>query len=136
MLALTYIWPPTLTKLAILVLYHRINPAGWFRVGVYLAAFGLVAYTAVFTGLFCGPCNPLTTGSGQCLNNIAVAQAVLNITTDGILILLPIPMIRALNMPAKQKMIVGGILALGSGCVLSLSSLLSFRRSSSDEKRR
>ena len=113
-MALTYIWPPTLTKLAILVLYHRIIPNKIFRLFIYAVALSLVVYTVVFTALFSGPCNPQSTGSGACLNNIAVAQAVLNIVTDGVLIVLPIPMIHHLNMPLKQRITVGAILALGS----------------------
>lgn len=116
-MALTYIWPPTLTKLAILVLYHRINPALGFRICLYFVAFALVSSTVVFTALFSGPCNPLATGSGTCLNNIAIAQAVINIVTDGAIILLPIPTIRQLKMPIKQKITVGALLVLGSGLV-------------------
>lgn len=116
-MALTYIWPPTLTKLAILVLYHRINPDLGFRICIYLVAVALVASTIVFTVLFSGPCNPLATGSGVCLNNIAIAQAVINIFTDGCIILLPIPTIHQLKMPLKQKITVGALLILGSGLV-------------------
>lgn len=124
-LALTYIWPPTLTKLAILVLYWRINPSYVFRGCVLATAAALVGYTAVFTALFGGPCNPLATGSGACLNNIAVAQAVLNIVTDAVIIALPIPVIHRLNMPLKQRIQVGIILALGSAYV-SLPPLTPF----------
>lgn len=116
-MALTYIWPPTLTKLAILVLYHRINPALGFRSCVYALALALFASTLVFTVLFSGPCNPLSTGSGVCLNNIAIAQAVINIVTDGAIILLPIPTIMQLKLPLKQKLTVGSLLVLGSGSV-------------------
>lgn len=118
-MALTYIWPPTLTKLAILVLYHRINPALSFRICLYTVAFALVASTVVFTALFSGPCNPLATGSGTCLNNIAIAQAVINIVTDAAIILLPIPTIQQLKMPIKQKITVGALLVLGSGVIIA-----------------
>jgi hypothetical protein len=115
-LALTYIWPPTLTKLSILVLYWRISPNKIFRVCIAVTAVVLIGYTVTFTVLFSGPCNPLlgTPESAVCLNNIAVAQAVLNITTDGVIIFLPIPTIHSLHMPLKQRITVGGILALGS----------------------
>jgi len=76
-----------------------------------------------FTVLFSGPCNPLlgTPESLLCLNNIAVSQAVLNIVTDGVIILLPIPTIHALHMPLKQRITVGCILALGSAaCIASI----------------
>ncbi|OIW26918.1 hypothetical protein CONLIGDRAFT_656191 [Coniochaeta ligniaria NRRL 30616] len=120
-LALTYIWPPTLTKLAILVLYWRINPSRIFRGCILATAVMLLGYTITFSVLFGGPCNPLATGSGVCLNNIAIAQAVLNIVTDAIIIVLPIPTIHNLNMPVKQRIQVGVILALGSAaCVASI----------------
>ncbi|AEO68745.1 uncharacterized protein THITE_2118352 [Thermothielavioides terrestris NRRL 8126] len=122
-LALTYIWPPTLTKLSILVLYWRISPNKIFRVCIAVTAVVLIGYTVTFTVLFSGPCNPLlgTPESAVCLNNIAVAQAVLNITTDGVIIFLPIPTIHSLHMPLKQRITVGGILALGSAaCIASI----------------
>lgn len=114
LLALTYIWPPTFTKLAMLVLYFRINPARGFQACVSLVALCLIAYTVVFTALFSGPCNPQSVGSGNCLNNIAISQAVLNIATDAALIILPIPMIHRLKMPLRQKLIIGVLMGLGS----------------------
>lgn len=122
-LAYTYMWPPTLTKLSILVLYWRISPERYFRIGIIAVAFILIAYTVTLTALFAGPCNPNlgTPESAVCLNNIAVSQAVLNIVTDGIMIIMPIPTIHALHMPLKQKITVGIILALGSGaCIASI----------------
>ncbi|KAH6621293.1 hypothetical protein B0J18DRAFT_222709 [Chaetomium sp. MPI-SDFR-AT-0129] len=122
-LALTYIWPPTLTKLSILVLYWRISPNKIFRICIALTALVLIGYSVTFTVLFSGPCNPLlgTPESAICLNNIAVAQAVLNIVTDGVIIVLPIPTIHGLNMGLKQRVTVGLILGLGSAaCIASI----------------
>lgn len=118
LLAITYIWPPTLAKLAIVFLYHRINPDMGFRFCLHLVGLSIFTFTLVFTILFAGPCNPLSSGTGQCLNNIAVAQAVLNIVSDAVLIVLPVHMIHQLNMPLKQRLVVGCILALGSAYVL------------------
>ncbi|KAI3395462.1 hypothetical protein diail_1325 [Diaporthe ilicicola] len=73
--------------------------------------------TIVFTAVLSGPCNPLDVGSSTCLNNVALAQAVLNISTDGVLVLMPVIMLWGLNMPRKQKITVGCILTLGSGYV-------------------
>ncbi|KXX73373.1 Puromycin-sensitive aminopeptidase [Madurella mycetomatis] len=123
-LALTYIWPPTLTKLSILVLYWRISPNKIFRANIIATAVVLIAYTITFTVLFSGPCNPLlgTPESQVCLNNIAISQAVLNIVTDGVIIFLPIPTILSLHMPLKQRISVGAILALGSAaCIASIA---------------
>lgn len=114
LLAITYIWPPTLTKLAMLALYHRINPFRRFRIYVYLVAGSTFGYTIVFTCLFAGPCNPIAVGGGLCLNNIAISQAVLNILTDFVLIFLPMPMLYHLKMPLKKKIIIGITFTLGS----------------------
>lgn len=97
-----------------LVLYHQINQFGGFRLAVYATAVAVTAYTVVFTALFIGPCNTAKVGSGTCLNNIAIAQAVLNILSDVVLIVLPIPMLNRLNMPFKQRLVTGALLGLGS----------------------
>lgn len=122
-LALTYIWPPTLTKLSILFLYWRISADKIFRGCIIATAFVVLAYTIVFTVLFAGPCYPLlgTPESAVCLNNIAVSQAVLNILTDAVVIVLPMPIIHSLHMPLKQRISLGCILTLGSAaCIASI----------------
>jgi hypothetical protein len=115
-LAHTYIWAPTLTKLSILILYWRISPSAVFRACIVAIGVVVVGYSITFSALFSGPCNPLlgTPESALCLNKIAVSQAVLNIVTDGMIILLPLPTIHALHMPLKQRITVGCILGLGS----------------------
>ncbi|POS81369.1 hypothetical protein DHEL01_v200250 [Diaporthe helianthi] len=112
-LGVTYFWPPTLAKLSLIVLYHRLNPNLGFRVALYVIAF------IVTTSILSGPCNPLNVGSSTCLNNVALAQAVLNISTDGVLVLMPVKMLWGLNMPRKQKVAVGCILGLGSGAAIA-----------------
>lgn len=90
-----------------------------FRICIVITAVVLIGYSVTFSALFAGPCNPNlgTPESALCLNNIAVAQAVLNIVTDGVIILLPIPTIHGLNMGLKQRITVGLILGLGSAYV-------------------
>ncbi|KAG8167427.1 hypothetical protein KVR01_003116 [Diaporthe batatas] len=118
-LGVTYFWPPTLAKLSLIVLYHRLNPNLGFRLALYIIAFIITTYTVVFTAILSGPCNPLDVGSSTCLNNVALAQAVLNISTDGVLVLMPVIMLWGLNMPRKQKVAVACILGLGSGAVIA-----------------
>ncbi|KAK7731099.1 hypothetical protein SLS53_008817 [Cytospora paraplurivora] len=60
-----------------------------YRIALYVVACTVITYTVVFTIVLSGPCNPLSSSSSTCLNNVALAQAVLNITTDGILIIMP-----------------------------------------------
>ncbi|RQM05815.1 hypothetical protein DH86_00002126, partial [Scytalidium sp. 3C] len=99
-----------------------------FQACVSLVALCLIAYTVVFTALFSGPCNPQSVGSGNCLNNIAISQAVLNIATDAALIILPIPMIHRLKMPLRQKLIIGVLMGLGSAVVIASIARLAYVR--------
>ncbi|WAO92079.1 Hypothetical protein NCS54_00957300 [Fusarium falciforme] len=117
-LGLTYVWPPTLAKLAILVLYYRLIPNSRFRIALYAVAAGLVVYTLVFTILLAGPCHPQKPGTNTCVVNLTISQAVLNIVSDVIVIVLPIPLIHRLNMRLKQRVTVGLLLALGSAVVI------------------
>lgn len=114
-LGVSYFWPPTLAKLSLLVLYHRINPGRRYRLALYAIAAAVIIYTLVFTVILSVPCNPLHTGTATCLNNLALAQAILNIVTDGVLIIMPMVTLWGLQMERKQKVTVGFILALGSG---------------------
>ncbi|CAJ0550120.1 Ff.00g100500.m01.CDS01 [Fusarium sp. VM40] len=117
-LGLTYVWPPTLTKLAILVLYYRLIPNKGFHLGIYAIAAGLVIYTLVFTILLAWPCHPLKAGTTTCVVNLTISQGVLNIVSDAIVIVLPIPLIHRLNMPLRQRITAGILLALGSAVVI------------------
>jgi Na+/H+ antiporter NhaB len=108
------VWPPTLAKLAILVLYFRLIPNPGFRLGIYAVAAGLVIYTLVFTILLAWPCHPLKPGTTTCVVNLTISQGVLNIVSDAIVIALPIPLIHRLNMPLRQRITAGLLLALGS----------------------
>lgn len=116
-LGVTYFWPPTLAKLSLIVLFHRINPNRRFRLILYAIAFICTVYTLVFTIVLSVPCNPLRAGTTTCLTNIALAQAILNITTDGVLMIMPMVTLWDLQMARKQKIAVWCILALGSGYV-------------------
>lgn len=116
-LGISYFWPPTLAKLSLLVLYHRINPGRHYRQALYAIGATVIIYTLAFTIILSAPCNPLNADAGTptCLNNLALAQAILNISTDGVLIIMPMVTLWGLQMERKQKVAVACILALGSG---------------------
>lgn len=96
------------------MLYHHLIPNQGFHFALYAVAASLVIYTLVFTILLAGPCHPLKPGTGTCVVNLTISQAILNIVSDAIVIVLPIPTIHRLNMPLKQRITVGFLLALGS----------------------
>lgn len=96
-----------------MAVYYRTIIEQRFRLVVYSLASSVIIYTAVLIGLVAGPCSA-TGGSGQCLPEATLAYIVMNISTDVMLIVLPLPVIHSLNMPWRQKTMVGVVLTVGS----------------------
>ncbi|RMJ17728.1 hypothetical protein CDV36_002568 [Fusarium kuroshium] len=115
---LSYLITPSVTKIAILAILFRINPSIPYRVAVVAIAVAIFAYTLVLCIVAGGPCNPLKEGTLQCLQNVALSHAVLNIASDFAVVAIPIPTIHGLNLSLKQKLSVGSILAAGSFVVI------------------
>lgn len=107
-----------MTKLAILSVLYRISPGRWFRIFTYSLALIISVYTIVFIAILAGPCNPLEPKGSTCINIGAKTHAALNITTDVIIIILPLPTLWKLQMPFRKKLVAGGILTLGSAYVM------------------
>ncbi|KAJ5143149.1 uncharacterized protein N7515_001936 [Penicillium bovifimosum] len=114
----TYLITPAITKMAILSVLYRINPSTGYRIIVVTVAIATFAYTLALCIITGAPCNPLHAGTTKCLENVALSQAVLNIASDLAVIILPIPTIYGLHFSTKQKLTVGGLLALGSGVIV------------------
>jgi hypothetical protein len=118
-IGIIYVWTPALTKFSLLVLYHRINPSPWMRMAIYAVAAIVFGYSLAITVMVAGPCNPLTHADGQCLRSLNLFMSIINIVTDFLVLALPISMLRMLQLPMKQKFMIGGIFSLGSGYVNS-----------------
>ncbi|KAH7025079.1 uncharacterized protein B0I36DRAFT_376790 [Microdochium trichocladiopsis] len=116
-LAVTYLWPPTCVKLSLAIIYYRINPNMVFRYCGHCVAAFTITPTVVYTVLLLGPCNPQK-GNLQCLNSVTISQMATNISSDLLLLAMPIPMTLKLNMPKRQKLTVAALLALSSSCVV------------------
>ncbi|KAH6706333.1 hypothetical protein BKA61DRAFT_558837 [Leptodontidium sp. MPI-SDFR-AT-0119] len=119
-------------KLSILLLYLRISPDKKFRAAVYLVIVVVVGYNlgSAFVNLF--SCTPiakswdLSITSGSCINRpiFYFANAGLNIGTDFVMLLLPIPMLWNLHMPMRQKAGLIGVFMAGSFvCIVSIIRL-------------
>ncbi|KAK4084358.1 uncharacterized protein Triagg1_838 [Trichoderma aggressivum f. europaeum] len=104
--------------MAMLAVLFRINASLIYRCVVLSAAVAILAYTLTLTSITGGPCNTLKSGTISCLENVALAQAVMNIVSDFAVIAIPIPTIHRLKFTLKQKVSVGCILAMGSGVVI------------------
>ncbi|KAL2757321.1 hypothetical protein ACRALDRAFT_2100732 [Sodiomyces alcalophilus JCM 7366] len=111
---LAYLICPSVTKLAILAVLYQIDPSIVYRTFAVLVAVAIFIYTLACCIITGGPCSPLKEGTLQCLENIALSHAVLNIASDFAVIAIPIPTILKLQLSAKQKISVGCILTIGS----------------------
>jgi hypothetical protein len=103
--------------------YRRLNPNKVFQSFVWFTlCVNLGAYTAIFFSLLfaCKPIaaswDPLLLPTAICINRggIYIAQAVIGIVTDVLLLALPIPTVLKLQMPNKQKFGLVGIFGVGS----------------------
>ncbi|KAI5461606.1 hypothetical protein BGZ63DRAFT_335198, partial [Mariannaea sp. PMI_226] len=119
-LLVSYVAGSLFTKLALLVYFRRLNPSRIFQWCVYALATVITAWNITYMVilLWAPTCNYKASNS-SCVNHIAVAQAVLNVVFDLILILMPIPTIFSLKLPRRQKMIICSILAIGSGAIIA-----------------
>ncbi|KAH8647201.1 integral membrane protein [Xylariales sp. PMI_506] len=116
-----YTWIKLIAKASIILLYMRVFIARWFR----LACYGCLTYCALsliaFTFAIAFQCRPVSAiwdrfTSGQCLdvNAIGYAGAVLSVVEDVVLIILPIPELRKLQISGRQRLGVGFMFALAS----------------------
>lgn len=109
-------------KISILLLYLRISPDTKFRTVVYLVIVVVVGYSlgSAFTNLLA--CTPIEKSwdvsitTGSCINGpiFYFANAGLNIGTDFVMLILPIPMLWNLRMPRMQKAGLIGVFMAGS----------------------
>ncbi|KAJ8114955.1 hypothetical protein OPT61_g3276 [Boeremia exigua] len=121
-----------LTKISILLQYYRVFPTRKFRVSCWCAFALVVCYTiwTVFGSIFaCVPVHAFWTKEpAHCIDQFAMwfTNAAINITTDFIIIILPMPVIRRLQLGKRQKSALIGIFAVGGFvCIVSILRLQS-----------
>ncbi|KAF3768488.1 hypothetical protein M406DRAFT_239823, partial [Cryphonectria parasitica EP155] len=116
-----YTWVKLVAKASIILLYMRVFTARWF----HLVCYGCLCYCGLsvisFTFVIAFQCRPVEAIwnhfiVGQCLdvNAIGYAGAVLSIVEDIVLVLLPIPELRKLQISARQRIGVGLMFGLAS----------------------
>jgi len=110
--------------MAALSMLYRINPSPIYRGIIVFVITAIFVYTLVLCSITGGPCNPLKSGTTTCLENVALAQASLNIISDFAVITIPIPTIHNLHLATKQKVSLGCLLAVGSGYVYNATNFL------------
>ncbi|KAK7936586.1 uncharacterized protein PG986_015024 [Apiospora aurea] len=126
----------TVTRVSILLLYHRLFDTNTTSNMVYIwqtrFAIGLTAaYPLVMYIVMSVACRPMSfywtqylgQGKGVCIDvlNFYLAFGVLNLINDVVILALPIPTIAKLHMDWKKKLSIMGIMLLGAfSCVSSL----------------
>ncbi|OJD35010.1 uncharacterized protein BKCO1_19000197 [Diplodia corticola] len=126
-----YCWAPILSKFSILILYHHLNPNKAFRVVVYIMIAIIVGYSVASTVVVGAICRPTDATKSQCLDNLTLIQAIVNISTDGLVIIMPVSIIHKLQFPLGQLMVVGLVMAGGflavAAAIIRLITIQSIR---------
>ncbi|CAG1986809.1 unnamed protein product [Fusarium graminearum] len=125
--AIIYVLCGSLAKIALLIFYLRLSPQRWFKIAIYSSMFFISGYTIglFFAVMFaCHPINKnwdITVTGGSCVNQpvLYFATAAVNIASDVILFVLPLPMVFKLQLPFKQKIGLMGIFTIGSLTVIT-----------------
>ncbi|OAG14665.1 hypothetical protein CC77DRAFT_1099731 [Alternaria alternata] len=115
-------------KLSLLFFYLRLSHIQWFRLCVYASMFVVVGYNIALVFPLIFACTPfrrnwdVTITEGSCIDRtpLYMATAVLNMATDILLLILPIPMVVKLQMPRAQK--AGLICIFGVGSLTCITS--------------
>ena len=117
-----YIPAAGLAKVAILLFYLRINPDRTFRFVVFFVIFVTVGYMISLSLTLLFRCRPVDAAwdilitDKQCLNQskLFLANAILNVITDFMVLAVPIPMLIALHVGWRQKLLIWSAFAAGS----------------------
>ena len=107
-------------KLSVLLLYRRLFPNRRFRIAIWCAGGFISCYTIILTLVQLFQCRPVKAGwepfmKGNCIHvSIEVmVMACLNVLTDFITLMFPMPLLWRLQMPRKQKLQLIGIFLTG-----------------------
>ncbi|PSR82139.1 hypothetical protein BD289DRAFT_412328 [Coniella lustricola] len=120
-LEIIYTWIKLLAKASIVVLYMRVFPSRPFHMACYACLCYCCLSGISFSFAIAFQCQPVSAVwnrfiDGKCLdvNAIGYAGAVLSIFEDIVLVLLPIPELRKLQISSKQRAGVGLMFGLAS----------------------
>lgn len=116
-----YTWVKLIAKASIIFLYMRVFTARWFRWACYACLAYCCISLTIFTFIIAFQCTPVEVIwnrfiTGKCLdvNAIGYSGAVLSVVEDLVLIVLPIPELRKLQISGRKRIGVGLMFALAS----------------------
>jgi len=109
-----------MNKASILLLYLRIMPQRLYRIAVFslLTIVGLFAVATTIAGIFqCVPVDKAWNKSkkGHCYHLVEAwySNAVFSITTDFLILMLPMHMVYKLQRDQREKLLLYGVFGLG-----------------------
>jgi len=116
-----YVVAMAIVKFSILLFYRQIFPVRRFKFVLWVIA-GLVCSWMMAMGLAmifqCDPIrkawNPILAGSCIDISKLYLGNAIPNIITDVIIIIVPIPMIWDLKITRSQRIALCGVFLMGS----------------------
>ncbi|KAK5114635.1 hypothetical protein LTR62_002208 [Meristemomyces frigidus] len=119
-------------KMSLLFQYIRIFPQHGFRIACFTLMAVVIVYSnwCVWSAIFF--CKPIAAfwdfdiAGAKCFDKQAVwfANAAINIVTDIATVILPLPLVRQLNMQKRSKLALSGVFALGFfTCLVSVLRL-------------
>ncbi|KAK0624872.1 hypothetical protein B0T17DRAFT_255060 [Bombardia bombarda] len=125
----------TFTRISILLLYKRIFTYNWAKKAIQVALTMVVAIGIWFIASVCSACVPLEAFWNWSLfwvtpvycqpANIWWGNAALHITSDLLIMTLPLPILSTLKLPRRQKFALVGVFALGFFvCIVSILRLV------------
>ena len=115
-----YVPATALPKVAILIHYLRIYPEKNFRIVVYTVLSVTVGYMIAICLVLIFRCHPLAknwnpTLPGHCILLLPyVWNGILNVMTDLMVILVPVPRLVAWKVTLRRKLVISVMLATGS----------------------
>ncbi|KAK5996634.1 hypothetical protein PT974_01971 [Cladobotryum mycophilum] len=120
--AFIYIIGGSLAKVSLLIFYFRLSPQTWFMVAIWSTIVFITGYTVGIFFALIFACNPIAKSwdvritGGECINraSLYIATAAVNIISDVIIFILPLPVIVRLQIPRRQKIGLLLIFVLGS----------------------
>ncbi|KAI1848312.1 hypothetical protein JX265_013814 [Neoarthrinium moseri] len=117
-----------LIKTCLLIMYGRITMSLKQNLAVKIVSgyviFGFILMEILYLGVWCKPFNEywaVPTDNSQCnaATNHLITNAVLNISSDLMIISIPMPIFLQAKLPLKKKVILVGVFALGVFTILS-----------------
>ncbi|KAE8446570.1 hypothetical protein EG329_011902 [Mollisiaceae sp. DMI_Dod_QoI] len=121
---LLFVWATNLTKVSILLFYRRFSAPSLkqtFHYSVMATLAFVVAYTIAISVCLFVVCTPLTgfwdvSVPHHCLDErrLEIVAAIINISVDFVIMILPLPTIWSLQLAKRQKRALSGIFMLGS----------------------